>query len=81
MFPVRIWTRSRWFLLENENLFPDRFGGCKDGGEGSECFCFELAKDICVLVIFLWNRGDVDFFGDSSRFGLYCGTELDSKYF
>jgi len=48
---------------------------------GSKCFCFGLAKDICVLVIFLWNGGEVDFFRDSSRFGLYCGTELDSKYF
>jgi len=48
---------------------------------GSECFCFGLAKDIYVLVIFLWNGGEVDFFGDGSGFGLYCGTELDSKYF
>ena len=48
---------------------------------GSECFCFGLAKDICVLVIFLWNGGEVDFFEDGSRFGLYCETELDSKYF
>jgi len=47
----------------------------------SECFCFGLAKDICVLVIFLWNRGEVNFFGDSNRFGLYCGTKLESKYF
>jgi len=48
---------------------------------GSECFCFGLVKDIYVLVIFLWNGGEVDFFGDSSGFGLYCRTELDSKYF
>ena len=48
---------------------------------GSECFCFGLAKDICILVIFLWNGGEVDFFGDGSGFGLYCGTELDSEYF
>jgi len=48
---------------------------------GSECFCFGLAKDICVLVIFLWNGGEVDFFKDGSGFGLYCETELDSKYF
>jgi len=48
---------------------------------GGEYFCFGLAKDICVLVIFLWNGGEVDFFRDGSGFGLYCGTELDSKYF
>jgi len=48
---------------------------------GSECFCFGLAKDVCVLVIFLWNGGEVDFFRDGSGFGLYCGTELDSEYF
>jgi len=48
---------------------------------GSECFCFGLAKDICILVIFLWNGREIDFFGDSSGFGLYCGTELESKYF
>ena len=47
----------------------------------SECFCFGLTKDICVLVIFLWNGGEVDFFGDDSGFGLHCGTELESKYF
>jgi len=33
---------------------------------GSKCFCFGLAKDICVLIIFLWNGGEVDFFGDDS---------------
>jgi len=48
---------------------------------GSECFCFGLAKDICIIVIFLWNEGEVDFFRDGSGFGLYCGTELNSKYF
>jgi len=47
----------------------------------SKCFCFGLTKDICVLVIFLWNGGEVDFFGDGSGFGLHCGTELESKYF
>jgi len=47
----------------------------------SECFCFGLAKDICILVIFLWNREEVDFFGYGSGFGLYCGTKLESKYF
>jgi len=48
---------------------------------GSECFCFGLAKDICVLMIFLWNGGEVNFFRDGSRFGLYYRTELNSKYF
>jgi len=48
---------------------------------GSECFCFGLAKNICVLMIFLWNRGEVDFFKYGSGFGLYCRTELESKYF
>jgi len=48
---------------------------------GSECFCFGLAKDICVLVIFLWNGREVDLFGDGSGFGLHCRTELNSKYF
>jgi len=28
---------------------------------GSECFCFGLAKNISILVIFLWNRREVDF--------------------
>jgi len=32
MFPVRIWIMSRWFLLEDENLSLDQFGGHKDGG-------------------------------------------------
>jgi len=48
---------------------------------GSECFCFGVAKDICVLMIFLWNGGEVNFFGDSSGFGLHFGTDLESKYF
>ena len=48
---------------------------------GSECFCFGLAKDICVLVIFLWNGEEVNFFGDGGGFGLHCGTDLESKYF
>jgi len=47
---------------------------------GSKCFCFGLAKDIYVLVIFLWNGGEVDFFGDGSGFGLHCRTKLKSKY-
>ena len=48
---------------------------------GSKCFCFGFAKDICILIIFLWNREEVDFFRDDSRFGLHCGMELESKYF
>jgi len=48
---------------------------------GSECFCFGLAKDIYILMIFLWNGGEVDFFGDGSGFGLHYRTELESKYF
>jgi len=48
---------------------------------GSKSFCFGLAKDICVLVIFFWNGGEVNFFGYGSGLGLYYGTELDSKYF
>jgi len=32
-------------------------------------------------VIFLWNGGEVDLFGDGSGFGLHCRTELNSKYF
>jgi len=45
----------------------------------SKCFCFALAKNIGVLVVFLWNRREVDFFGDGGGFGLYCGTELKRK--
>jgi len=48
---------------------------------GSKCFGFGLAKDIGVLMVFLWNRGEVNFFGDGSGFGLYCGTELERKCF
>jgi len=48
---------------------------------GSESFYFGLAKNICVLVIFLWNGGEINFFRYGSGLGLYCGTELDSKYF
>ena len=46
---------------------------------GSECFCFGLAKNISILVVSLWNRREVDFFGDSSGFGLYYGMELEKK--
>jgi len=48
---------------------------------GGKCFCFGLAKDIGILMVFLWNGGEVDFLGDSSGFGLYCGTELKGKCF
>jgi len=48
---------------------------------GSKCFRFGLAKDICILVIFLWNGGEVNLFGDGSGFGLHCGTDLEGKYF
>ena len=37
---------------------------------GGKCFCFELAKDICVLVVFFQNGREVDFLGDSGGFGL-----------
>jgi len=47
----------------------------------SKCFCFGLAKDIGILVVFLQNGGEVDFFGDGSEFGLYCGMELERKCF
>jgi len=47
----------------------------------SKCFCFGLAKDICILMIFLQNRGKINFLRDGSGFGLHCGTELESKYF
>ena len=46
---------------------------------GSESFCFGFAKDIGILVVFLWNRREVDFFEDGGRFGLHCGTELEGK--
>jgi len=42
---------------------------------GSECFCFGLAKNISILMVFLQNGREVNFFGDGSRFGLHCGTE------
>ena len=48
---------------------------------GGECFCFGLAKDVGVLVVFFRNSGEVDFFGDGGGFGLYCGTELERKCF
>jgi len=48
---------------------------------GSECFCFGLAKNIGVLVVFFQNGREVDFLGDSGRFGLYCGVKLEGKCF
>jgi len=48
---------------------------------GGECFCFGLTKDISVLMVFLWNGGEVDFLRDGSGFDLYCGMELKGKYF
>jgi len=48
---------------------------------GGECFCFGLAKDVGVLVVFFRNSEEVDFFRDGGGFGLYCGTELERKCF
>jgi len=48
---------------------------------GSECFCFGLAKDVGVLVVFFRNSREVDFLGDGGGFGLYCGTELEGECF
>ena len=39
---------------------------------GSKCLCFGLAKNISILVVFLWNGKEVDFFRNSTGFGLYC---------
>ena len=79
MFPVRIGTKSRWFLLEVENLFPDRLEVVRT--VGSECFCFGLAKNIGVLMVLFRNSREVDLFGDNGGFGLYCGTELEEECF
>jgi len=68
VLPVQIWIMSRWFLPEDGNLFLSRFGGRKDSG--GKCFCFGLAKDIGVLMVFFRNSGEVDFLGDSGGFGL-----------
>jgi len=48
---------------------------------GGKCFCFGLAKDIGILMVFLWNGREVDFFRGGSGFGLYCEVELKRKYF
>ena len=44
---------------------------------GSKCFCFGLAKNIGILMVFLQDGRAVDFFGDSGGFGLHCGIELE----
>ena len=48
---------------------------------GGEYFCFGLAKNIGVLVVFFRNRGEIDFLGDGGRFGLYRGAKLEGKRF
>jgi len=48
---------------------------------GGKYFCFGLAKDISVLVVFLRNGREVYFLRGGSGFGLYCGTELKRKCF
>jgi len=48
---------------------------------GGECFCFGLAKNIGVLVVFFQNSGEIDFFGDGGGFGLYRGAKLERKRF
>ena len=45
----------------------------------SEYFCFGLAKHISVLMVFLQDRKEVNFFRDSGRIGLYCETELEGE--
>ena len=46
---------------------------------GSECFCFGLAKNIGVLMVFFQNGREIDFFRDGGGFGLYCRMELEGK--
>jgi len=48
---------------------------------GGECFCFGLAEDIGVLVVFFWNSGEVDFLGDGSGLGLYCEGDWRENVF
>jgi len=45
----------------------------------SKCFYFGFAKYIGILVVFLWDRREVDFFKDGGRFGLYCKMELEGE--
>ena len=54
MFPVRIGTRSRWFLLEVENLFPDRFRDRKDGGGASVS-----ALDLLKTSVYSWYSSGI----------------------
>jgi len=37
---------------------------------GGECFCFGLAKDIGIFVVFFQNSREVDFLGNGSGFSL-----------
>jgi len=46
-----------------------------------ECFCFGLAKNIGILVVFFRNSGEIDFFRDGGGFGLYRGAKLEGKRF
>jgi len=48
---------------------------------GGECFCFGLAKNISILVVFFRNSGEIDFLGDGGGFGLYRGAKLEGKRF
>jgi len=48
---------------------------------GGECFCFGLAKNISVLVVFFQNSGEINFLGDGGGFGLYRGAKLKGKCF
>jgi len=43
-------------------------------------FCFGLAKYISILMVFLWNKREVNFFRDVGGIGLHYGTELERKY-
>jgi len=45
----------------------------------SECFCFGLAKNVGILVVFLWDGKEVNFFRNGDSIGLHCGMELKGK--
>jgi len=45
----------------------------------SKCFCSRLAQNIGILMVFLWNRREVDFLRNGSGFDLHCGIELKEK--
>jgi len=47
----------------------------------SKCFCFGPAKNIGILMVFLQNGREVDFFRDGGGIGLHCGTELERECF